>query len=321
MKKIQTFCVTTFVLLGVLFATVPSCTRDEAYLSQSGQMDENESAEEAFELLNAQLDDYDAAFLSAEISLDKKKPGNGGFFRRILRALKVCLADIIGGIGGLIADGDWAYGSSYLSTKAARNVTNDNSGNKLASIQFVPTGELILPADNMLDSIGIRHNKLIKAVYQSDPVGFFSCSEEELQRRMLQQHVLLYGPVPKEVIRALPILEARVNMVTEEVERVFYKNADENSSDEELIMHLKNALAVTAVRMPEYEKELLVVMRYLETMVQLPENQTIEVYTDGFRKIVGNSGLPVGSIGKINSGISIAANSNYLWQEVNFNNQ
>lgn len=309
------------MLLGVLFATVPSCTRDEAYLSQSGQMDENESAEEAFELLNAQLDDYDAAFLSAEISLDKKKPGNGGFFRRILRALKVCLADIIGGIGGLIADGDWAYGSSYLSTKAARNVTNDNSGNKLASIQFVPTGELILPADNMLDSIGIRHNKLIKAVYQSDPVGFFSCSEEELQRRMLQQHVLLYGPVPKEVIRALPILEARVNMVTEEVERVFYKNADENSSDEELIMHLKNALAVTAVRMPEYEKELLVVMRYLETMVQLPENQTIEVYTDGFRKIVGNSGLPVGSIGKINSGISIAANSNYLWQEVNFNNQ
>ena len=104
MKKILTFCVTTFVLLGVLFATVPSCTRDEAYLSQSGQMDENESAEEAFELLNAQLDDYDAAFLSAEISLDKKKPGNGGFFRRILRALKVCLADIIGGIGGLIAD-------------------------------------------------------------------------------------------------------------------------------------------------------------------------------------------------------------------------
>ena len=110
-------------------------------------------------------------------------------------------------------------------------------------------------------------------------------------------------------------------MVTEEVERVFYKNADENSSDEELIMHLKNALAVTAVRMPEYEKELLVVMRYLVTMIQLPENQTIEVYTDGFRKIIGNSDLPVGSIGKINSGISIAANSNYLWQEVNSNNQ
>lgn len=39
------------------------------------------------------------------------------------------------------------------------------------------------------------------------------------------------------------------------------------------------------------------------------------------KKFVGNSDLPVGSIGKINSGISIAANSNYLWQEVNSNNQ
>lgn len=41
-----------------------------------------------------------------------------------------------------------------------------------------------------------------------------------------------------------------------------------------------NALAIRAVRMPEYEKELPVVMRYLETMLQLPEDQTIEVYTD-----------------------------------------
>lgn len=115
-------------------------------------------------------------------------------------------------------------------------------------------------------------------------------------------------------------LKARVELVTEEVERLFLQRANDNSSDEELVRHLKNALAITAVRMPEYENELLVVMRYLETMLQLPEDETIEVYTDGFRKIVGNSNLPAGSIEKINSGISIAANSNFLWREVNTNN-
>lgn len=321
MKKILTFCVTTVLLLGVLFSTAPSCTRNDAYISESVQMDEAESSEAAFELLNAQLDDYDAAFLSAEISLDKKKPGRIGFFKRLWLALKVCLSDIIGGIGGLIAEGDWVAESSRLSARAARSATVDMNRIQLSGIQIAPVGELVLPADNMLDSIGIRHNILIKAVYQSDPEGFFICSDEELQRRFYQQHDRLYGPVPREVVRAAPTLQARVDQVTNEVERLFWRHANENSSDEELIMHLKNALAVTAVRMPEYEKELLVVMRYFETMVQLPEDQTIEVYTDGFRKIIGNSDLPVGSIGKINSGISIAANSNYLWQEVNSNNQ
>lgn len=286
-------------------------------------MNQTESSEEPFAVLNAQLDDYDAAFFASEISLDKKKdPNRIGFFRRLWRAIKVCVADVLGGLGGLVAEGDWAYGSANLSARAVRhnNRTNENSGAQLSGIRFAPVGELILPADNILDSIGIRHNMLIKAVYQSDPDGFFTCSEAELEQRLLQMHTELYGPIPREVINALPALKIKVDRVTNEVERLFLQQADENSSEEELVRSLKNALAITALRMPEHEKELLIVMRYLETMLQLPEDDAIEVYTDGFRRIVGGSDLPDVSIGKINSGISIAANSNFLWREVNTNN-
>lgn len=108
--------------------------------------------------------------------------------------------------------------------------------------------------------------------------------------------------------------------MTSEVERVFLRNADENSSDEELVNCMKTALAVTAVRMPEYEKDLRIVMRYLESMLQLPNYKAIEIYTNGFQRIVEDSGLPGKTIGNINSGISIAVNSNYLWQEVNTGN-
>lgn len=233
----------------------------------------------------------------------------------------MCLADVLGGLGGLVAEGDWAAESARLSSQAARSASvNWMKNNQLNGIQYAPVGELILPADNVYDSIGIRHNTLIKAVYQSDPDGFFTCSNEELQRRIYQQYEQLYGPIPKEVLRAAPLLQARVDQVTSEVERVFLRNADENSSDEELVNYMKTALAVTAVRMPEYEKELRIVMRYLESMIQLPDYQAIEIYTDGFRRIVEDSGLPGKTIGNIYSGISIAANSNYLWQEVNTGN-
>ncbi len=325
MKKILTFCVTTVLLLGVLLTTVPSCSRDDAYSEASGQMNQTESSEEPFAVLNAQLDDYDAAFFASEISLDKKKdPNRIGFFRRLWRAIKVCIADVLGGLGGMVAKGDWCAGSSYLSGMAAKEHekvrTNPDNNMQLASVRYAPVGELILPADNMLDSIGIRHNTLIKAVYQNDPEGFFTCSEEEFKQRIFEQHNKLYGPVPQEVVRALPVLKTRVEQVTGEIERLFLQQADENSSEEELVRSLKNALAITALRMPEHEKELLIVMRYLETMLQLPEDDAIEVYTDGFRRIVGDSDLPDVSIGKINSGISIAANSNFLWREVNTNN-
>lgn len=73
MKKILRFCVTTVLLLGVLLATMPSCTRDDAYSPRSGQMDENEASDAVFELLNAQLDEYDASFVSAEISWIKRR--------------------------------------------------------------------------------------------------------------------------------------------------------------------------------------------------------------------------------------------------------
>lgn len=76
MKKILSFCVTTVLLLGVLFTTMPSCMRDDAYSPRSEQMDENEASDDVFELLNAQLDEYDAAFFVSEISLDKKKDPN-----------------------------------------------------------------------------------------------------------------------------------------------------------------------------------------------------------------------------------------------------
>lgn len=325
MKKILTFCVTTVLLLGVLFSTVPSCSSDETYSETKGQVDENESSPEPFALLNAQLDDYDAAFFASEISLDKKKdPNRGGFFRWLWRVIKVCVSDILGGVGGVVAKGDWCAGSSYLSGLAAKEQekvrTNPDDNMQLASVRYAPVGELILPADNLLDSIGIRHNILIKSVYQNDPEGFFTCTDEELQQRIFEQHNKLFGPVPQEVVRALPVLKTRIDRVTNEVERLFLQQADENSSEEELVRSLKNALAITAIRMPEHEKELLVVMRYLETMLQLPENESIEVYTDGFRRIVGGSDLPDVSIGKINSGISIAVNSNFLWREVNTNN-
>ena len=319
MKKILTFCVTTVLLLGVFFSTMPSCTRESDRVDENLQLSEEESLDDSFALLSQQIDEYNASYVAC-IEQNQTRGWLGKIFKKIWKCLKVGLAEIIGGIGGTVAKGDWAAGSAALSALAStdKNKSVETDLNKqIAGVKFAPVGELILLADNILDSIGIRHNTLIKAVYRDDPRGFFTCTDKELQQRIFQKHTELYGPVPVEVISALPTLQKKVEQVTKLIETEFLSHVNENSTDEELIEQLRAAINVTALRIPEYKNELMVLRRYLEIMVQLPDNDTIEVYTDGFKQIINSSELPKSSIVKINSGISVAANSNYLWQEIN----
>lgn len=311
MKKILTFCVTTFVLLGVLFATVPSCTRDEVYLSQSGQMDADKANDEAFALLNEQVCEYSASFV-ANYPSDQTRSWFGRIFRKIWKCIKITLADVVGGVIGVVIEGDWGSTSQILSSKAARAKDNLSTEN---GKKYVPTGNLIIPADNTLDSIGIRHNIVIKEVYNSDPEGFFTCTDDELAEKIIRKNEEQHGWVSPLVMHRLPAVSKKVDTITAAIQKEVLNHLTSSSTEKEAIDALGAAIDIIARNMPESRDELMVVKRYLQTIVQLPENQIAEEYTVGFRRLVGTSAISDASKSKIQSAVSIGINSDLLWQE------
>lgn len=199
-----------------------------------------------------------------------------------------------------------AVGSSYLGAGAGVltgvlasftclvvNVTIDATESNSTNLQdYYQSGTYLnedSPSADKYDSIGIVHNRIITKLLDNNNIQ--SISEADIET--------LVSNAVKDEGYDVPALERKdIN---------FVKSLSKMSSTEEMITAVEDSY-------PIMKEELKIVKIYTGAIANIDE-ENLEDYSAGFKDIVDKSSIDSNSKKTVKSAVSVAGNSNVLWNK------
>ncbi|MCQ2118903.1 MAG: hypothetical protein MJY84_03175 [Bacteroidales bacterium] len=237
-----------------------------------------------FESLESELEAYSASFVTQETK--------GPFWKTLGN---VVMADALGAaVGSAMGPGAGVYlGAVSSFTCLAVNVIIDAIESNSTNLQdYYQSGTYLnedSPSADKYDSIGIVHNRIITKLLDNNNIQ--SITEAEIET--------LVSNAVKDEGYDVPVVKGK--------DIDFVKSLSKMSSSEEMITAVEDSY-------PIMKEELKIVKIYTGTIANLDE-ENLEDYSAGFKDIVDKSSIDSNSKKTVKSAVSVAGNSNVLWNK------
>lgn len=268
-----------FIIVVVITVVAYACTHDN---EKADIPVIDVTTQVAFNDLSNTLDELNAKFPDAPTTR------KGGRFWRIFGA------DFFGGLFGWLLHPVVGVIQGVSASCAAAMDYNTYD----QQVAYMPQEEYVYAVAGLND-IGVLHNQIILEIFDENGETFYDMSESEMNEIVLSKVEKYCGELPNDILLQLP----EVALQVEETTRLLDFDSFDASFDKVIEL------------LPEYKNEVLVTKTYCKKLAVLPNETTKLEYNEQFNQIIVESSIPNSSKELIRSTISVAVNSNLMWDE------